>query len=107
MQAGSHTDFETITLLFARGAGLEVCPGRYQSNHMFLIYICAVVKPYSDWFPHSNGDEHIRRSLTMDTFAVSHFALSGTSLHTLLLVCCIIQLGLLTELGPYTDMKWD
>ena len=28
MQAGSHCDFETITLLFAKGAGLEVCPGR-------------------------------------------------------------------------------
>lgn len=27
-RAGSHCDFETITLLFARGAGLEVCPGR-------------------------------------------------------------------------------
>ena len=27
-RAGSHTDFETITLLFAKGAGLEVCPGR-------------------------------------------------------------------------------
>ena len=28
LQAGSHCDFETITLLFAKGAGLEVCPGR-------------------------------------------------------------------------------
>ncbi|CAL5221914.1 g4184 [Coccomyxa viridis] len=27
-RAGSHCDFETITLLFAKGAGLEVCPGR-------------------------------------------------------------------------------
>ena len=32
MQAGSHCDFETITLLFARGAGLEVCPGREASS---------------------------------------------------------------------------
>lgn len=27
-RAGAHCDFETITLLFAKGAGLEVCPGR-------------------------------------------------------------------------------
>ena len=29
LQAGSHCDFETITLLFAKGAGLEVCPGMW------------------------------------------------------------------------------
>ena len=28
-RAGSHCDFETITLLFAHGPGLEVCPGRW------------------------------------------------------------------------------
>ncbi|KAK9786484.1 hypothetical protein WJX73_001127 [Symbiochloris irregularis] len=31
-RAGSHCDFETITLLFARGAGLEVCPGRESTS---------------------------------------------------------------------------
>lgn len=33
LQAGSHCDFETITLLFAKGAGLEVCPGRWALSY--------------------------------------------------------------------------